>query len=122
MAHPQLGGTSDPANSTSARGAAATYPEPPAYFGEALEDAERLLKYAAETGTDIDDDVRDHILQARAANSDGWDEATAANLLAALAKLAAQLKPVTVDSLKAYGSGDTRSAVRNYWAVAMCLA
>ena len=99
----------------------AAIPEPPAYFGEALDDAERLLKYAAETGIDVADDIRDHILQARAASIAGWDEATASNLLTALAKLAALLKPVTAGSLKAC-SDDTRPTVRNYWIVALCLA
>jgi hypothetical protein len=81
-----------------------TYPEPPAYFEEALEDAERLLKYAAELGIPIEDDTRNHILQARMASSAGWEEESAANLLAALGKLAAKLKPVTAESLKAWGA------------------
>jgi hypothetical protein len=98
-----------------------SYPEPPAYFGEALEDAERLLKYACERGIDIDDNVRDDILQARAANSAGWNAEKAANLLRALAKLAAQLKPVTAESLKACTDG-TRATFRKYWVVAICLA
>src|SRR5438128_2459513 len=61
--------------------------DPPSYFGEAL--AERLLKYAAEVGVDVDEDIRDHILQARAAGGAGWEQATAANLLKALTALAA---------------------------------
>jgi hypothetical protein len=104
-----------------AKGVSAAYPEPPAYFGEALEDAERLLKYAAERGLEFDDNIRDHILQARAANSAGWNEETVANLLSALAKLAAQLKPVTAESLEAY-SDSTRTTFRKYWLVAICLA
>ena len=31
-----------------------TYAETPAYFESALQDAERLLKYAAEVGTEVD--------------------------------------------------------------------
>ena len=100
---------------------ASTYPEPPAYFDEALKDAERLLKYAAEIGFEIDTDTRDHVLQARAASSVGWNEQTAANLLTALTKLAALLKPVTAESLKAC-SDDTVPTVRTYWMVAVCLA
>ena len=102
-------------------GSPAVYSDPPAYFGEALDDAERLLKYAAEIGIDIDDDTRDHILQARAANSSKWNEETAANLLTALTKLAAQLRPVTAASLKAC-SEETRPTFRIYWVVAICLA
>ena len=36
--------------------------KPPSYFGEALSDAERLLKYAAEIGIDVDSDTRSAIL------------------------------------------------------------
>jgi len=111
----------DSMHDTPAKGVTATFAVPPAYFGEALEDAERLLKYAAEFGIDIDEDIRDHILKARSAITIGWDEETAANLLKALAKLAARLKPVTAESLKAC-SDNTRPTVRNYWTVAICLA
>ena len=109
------------ANNISPDETKAKYIAPPAYFGEALEDAERLLKYAAESGVDLDVDTRDHILHARSAIGAGWDEETAANLLAALAKLAARLKPVTAESLKAC-SDNTRLTIRNYWTVAICLA
>ena len=96
-------------------------PGHPAYFEEALEDAERLLKYAAEIGVDVDAGTRDQILEARAANGCGWSEETAANLLTALTKLAASLKPVTAQSLKAC-SEDTGNTVRTYWLVSICLA
>lgn len=98
-----------------------TYPHPPAYFNEALEDAERLLKYASELGLDIEDDIRDHVLTARAAATAGWDEPTAANLLTALAKLAARLKPVSAESLKAC-EADASPTIRHYLRVAICLA
>jgi hypothetical protein len=88
------------------------YADPPPYFNEALEDAERLLKYASEIGLSIEDSVRNHILEARSASGAKRDEETVANLLAALAKLAAQLKPVTAQSLKE--SGDTPLAPY-YW-------
>lgn len=106
---------------TSSQGTAARYSAAPAYFGETLEHAERLLKYAAESGIDVDEDTRDHVLQARSAFGHGWDEKTAANLLTALAKLAAQLKPVTAESLKAC-SDNVLPTVRTYWVVALCLA
>ena len=95
------------------------YPDPPPYFAEALQDAERLLKYAAEIGIDVDNKTRSSVLAARLAVSAGWNEKTAADLLAALTKLAAQLKPVTAESL---GSYNTRPTVRTYWIVAICLA
>jgi hypothetical protein len=95
------------------------YPDSPAYFTNALDDAELLFKYAAENGIDVDDKTRCSVLEARAAASTGWNEKTVANLLAALTKLAAQLKPVTAESLR---SVKTHPTVRNYWIVAVCLA
>jgi hypothetical protein len=109
---------SGPSHDPRADGAGATYPNPPAYFDEALQDAERLLKYAAEIGIDINADTRDHILQARAASSVAWNEEITANLLGALTKVAAQLKPVTAESLK----DNSQHTVRVYWWVAVCLA
>jgi hypothetical protein len=94
-------------------------PDPPSYFTDALDDAERLLKYAAENGIDVDDKTRSSVLEARAAVSSGWNEKTAANLLAALTRLASQLKPVTAESLRSF---NTHPNVRTYWIVAICLA
>jgi hypothetical protein len=109
-------------NSTPAHSQPApTYPEPPLYVREALDDAERLLKYAAETGVDVDTATRDHILEARAASGGVWTEEIVANLLAALTTLAARLSPVSAESLKAYAD-DTESTVRTYWIVAILLA
>ncbi|MGA2355146.1 MAG: hypothetical protein ABSG02_11655 [Terriglobales bacterium] len=104
-----------------ANGRPTGYTEPPLYFHEALDDAERLLKYAAETGVDVDAASRDHILEARAASCTGWNEETVANLLAALTTLSARLRPVSAASLKAY-SDDTEPTVRTYWIVAILLA
>jgi hypothetical protein len=96
---------------------------PPSYFGEALKDAERLLKFASESGVSVEDSTRDHVLQARTAFHKGWDETTAANLLSALSKLAAQLKPVTAASLKVCDSeAGVRPTVHTYWIVASVLA
>jgi hypothetical protein len=96
----------------------ASNPDSPSYFDDALEDAERLIKYAAEIGVDVDADIREQVLQARAARQGGWDKQVTANLLCALTKLAARLKPVSADSLK----DNTRHTVRTYWWVAICLA
>src|SRR5690348_841774 len=94
----------------------------PQYFDEALADAERMLKYAAEVGIDLDDEIRDHILQARAAADCGkLEQATIRNLLTALTKLAARMKPVTADSLKACNDS-AQVTVHNYWWIALCLA
>ncbi len=91
----------------------------PPYFTEALEDAERLLKYAAEIGVDVGDKTRSSVLEARTAVTTGWNQKTAGDLLAALTELAAELKPVTAESLRTF---NTRPAVRTYWIVAICLA
>jgi hypothetical protein len=90
-------------------------------FTDTLEDAERLLKYAAKIGIDVEADVRTGILGARAAFNNGWNEATAANLLASLTKLAARLKPVTAESLKV-SDVDAKDTGRSYWYVAIFLA
>jgi hypothetical protein len=94
--------------------------EPPSYLAEALIDAERLLKFSAESGTTVGDEVRHHVLQARAAGKSGWNEEIAANLLTALTKLSAVLRPVTAESLE--WCEDTRPSVRSYFRVAFCLA
>jgi hypothetical protein len=96
-----------------------TYPKPPNYFLEALEDAERLLKYAAETGVDIDLTTRSSVLTAHAAGTTGWTRQIADDLLAALTVLATKLKPVTAESLRSF---NTKPTVRTYWIVAICLA
>jgi hypothetical protein len=90
----------------------------PAYFFDALNDAERLLKYAAEIGMDVDADTRASILHARAVYPDEWTEDIGAKLLVSLTKLAAAVKPVTAESLKAYHL-DTRPAVHTYlmWSI-----
>ena len=70
------------------------------YVQEALQDAERLLQFASETGFAVDDGVKNAVLGARAAFAKGLDEATTANLLTALAKLATMVSPVTPESLR----------------------
>jgi hypothetical protein len=94
---------------------------PPAYFEEALADAECLLKYAAESGMSVDDATRNSVLQARAASNSEWTEEAAANLMTALTVLAALAKPVTAASLKACQS-EIAPTVRSYLITAICLA
>jgi hypothetical protein len=65
--------------------------------------------------------VRNDIVAARNRSSNGWDGQTAANLLTALTNLAAQLRPVTAESLNAC-SNEERHAVRGYWKCALGLA
>jgi hypothetical protein len=94
----------------------------PSHFKDTLEDAEHLLKYAAEIGIEIEGHTRDAILEARSAFNTGWDEQTAAHLLSALTKLAVRLKPVTAESLKASRNGDSTMTGRRYWVIAIVLA
>lgn len=98
----------------------ANHSGPPRYFEEALQDAERLLKYAAEVGIDVDSDVRDDVLRARSGRNQGWSDQTAANLLAALTKLAARVRPVTAESLHACIQQEQHT-VHVYVTVAICL-
>lgn len=94
---------------------------PPPYATEALIDAESLLKYAAETGTTVDDPTRAKILAARAAAPETWNEQTIAGILDALTKLAAQLKPVSAESLSRTING-SRPTFRAYVIVSIFLA
>jgi hypothetical protein len=94
---------------------------PPHYFAGALDDAERLLKYSAEIGIDVDDETREAVLRARTAFTAGWSEEIGAGLLKALTRLAASLKPVTAESLKAI-RGETHVTVRSYLRIAIVLA
>ncbi len=92
------------------------------FFVEALEDAERLLKYAAEVGIDIEAETRSAVLHARAVPLSQWNEEMSASLLLALTALAAKLKPVTAESLEAYHS-ETRPTMRTYltWAIILSI-
>jgi hypothetical protein len=76
-------------------------PKPKALTKVALEDAERLLKYAAQKGIHIYPTIRDPILKARTASGNEWNEETAGNLLTAITDLAERVRPVTAESLKA---------------------
>ena len=75
--------------------------EPFPDFDRAVNDSMWLLMYAAETGRNVDDITRNSVLRARAASTAGRDDSVTADLLAALTKLAAELSPVTADSLRA---------------------
>jgi hypothetical protein len=91
------------------------------YLEEALQDAERLLKYAAEVGVDVEPGVRQNIVQARAFSGGVWNDEAATTLLTALTALAAKLRPVTAESLKACRDEPSHT-VRNYLGWAVCLA
>src|SRR5215831_5767009 len=73
-----------------ANGSTASYK----YVTKKLDDAERLLAYAAKKGIEIATDARDDILHARTIAPAKWTKEIATNVLVALAALAAKLKPI----------------------------
>lgn len=98
-------------------------PPPPDFVAEALDDAGQLLKYAAEIGVPVDAATRDNVLRARAVGAAGCDQQTINDLLAALTQLAAQLKPVTAESLRTSRKEDQKEpTLRKYLIVAIVLA
>src|ERR1700733_4365146 len=111
MTQPDAAG---PATATS-RHDHAGQPHPSTYFASTIEDAEHLMKYAAEIGLDVSDETRRTILHARAVYPDGWTEDVAANLLAA------RLKPVSAESLKAFHN-DPQVTIKSYLRIAIVLA
>src|SRR3984885_433514 len=117
MTQPDAAG---PATATS-RHDHAGQPHPSTYFASTIEDAEHLMKYAAEIGLDVSDETRRTILHARAVYPDGWTEDVAANLLAAATTLAARLKPVSAESLKAFHN-DPQVTIKSYLRIAIVLA
>ena len=90
-------------------------------FDEAISDAALLMTFAAETGTEIDPQVRNDVLQARASGPARTPEQTA-NLLTALTVLAKQLKPVTAESLKvSVQVAQEKHTILRYWIAAALL-
>jgi hypothetical protein len=81
---------------------------------EELADAERLLRYAVDTGAQVDPVVFRNILEAGAAARTGWTEHAGTKLLSAAATLAAMLKPVSAESLRICADY-RKSWVRRMW-------
>ncbi len=95
-------------------------------YPRAVDDALRLLVYAAETGRTVEDATRNSILRAKVAagaSGTGWDETISAGLLVALAKLSADLKPITAESLAASSGQLSKPAITTlkWWAFAMAI-
>jgi hypothetical protein len=94
----------------------------PGRLEKELEDAESLIRYAAEVGIDVKLDIRKHVAAARTAASGGWNEEHTVNLQCALTKLSARLKPVSGESLRACVATTKASrTIRNYRWVAIIL-
>ena len=89
--------------------------EPERRFEDLLEDAERLLCYAAETGVSVEPGIGEAVLKARCARKTGTGLSTPIlrDLLTAYTTLTAKLKPVTAETLK-LPLTYTRSRVK-YW-------
>src|SRR4051794_26571061 len=120
--------TTDPSDQPSATPPLHAAPERPTngtlknHLVAKVDDAERLLAYAADMGIEVEDQVRSTIIEARLAAPDGLSKDMSIALLSALTKLSAKLKPVTAESLKICSSPRWAKAVaRCYMAIAIVL-
>jgi len=86
-----------------------------------LEHAEHLLNYAIEAGIEVDAEVVEQIITAKRLGPAIWDGPDGAALIAAITKLAAKLRPVTAETLRACRV-DAPKAIRIYKRVAYVLA
>lgn len=87
-----------------------------------LEEAEELVKYAADMGIEIDDEVRRSVFAGRLAATSGWTQEIAGSLLVALTTLSAKLKPVSGESLRKCVIGkEAAETIRTYrrWAIGL---
>lgn len=82
-------------------------------FSRVLADAMLLLTYSAETGMDVDETTRTSILAARATPNPDWNYPDAAKVLTALSTLAARLRPITADSLRASSTSLVNRDIRS---------
>src|SRR5882757_6897447 len=90
-------------------------------FNGMLQDAEHLLNYAVEAGIEVDPKISKRILDAIAVGDAIWNEPEASELAAAMTKLAAKLKPVTAETLRACRE-DAHKAIQSYKRIALPLA
>ena len=85
-------------------------------FPEAIGDAESLLHYAAQAGIDLPEEIVKPILVARVKMDESPLDATVvAAFLAAYAKLAARLAPVTADTVCVSNSKMGSALRANFW-------
>jgi hypothetical protein len=102
--------------------ATAPAPDPTPNFDGAVNDAMCLLMYAAEIGKKVDETTRTSVLRAKGATSTGADDTVKANLLAALTTLAADMHPVTAESLRASCDSQTKPTIERLRAWTWVLA
>jgi hypothetical protein len=90
-------------------------------FDNLLKDAGHLLNYAVEGGIEVDPDIANRILSGIRRGHAVWDTPEAGELAAAITKLAAKLKPVTAETLRACRE-DADEAITGYKRIALRLA
>lgn len=86
-----------------------------------LGDAEYLLHYAAEAGIPVDPELSQRIISAGRLGPAALDAPEAGALVSSISKLAAQLHPVTAESLRACRE-DSDDAIGSYKRIALLLA
>jgi hypothetical protein len=88
----------------------------------ALADAEVLLAYAAEAGIDVDPDAAQRVVAALG-HPQPWAADDAGRVIAAMAKIAAAVHPVTAESLRASCSTAPKEILAyRIWALLLALA
>lgn len=91
-------------------------------FENAVEDAELLLKHAAETGINVDAELIRKILAARTAlkNNEMTDQ-TRGDFYSAYSGLSKSFGDVTAETIRSCSSSKTRKALRVDWCLASCI-
>jgi hypothetical protein len=93
---------------------------PKRQFAPMMQDAVDLLNYALQAGIEIDTGLANQILGAMSDGGAVWDKREAGKVAAAIAKLAAKVKPVTAETLRA-SRDDARRAITHYRAAVFSL-
>jgi hypothetical protein len=96
-------------------------PQRTSQFDAMLIEAEHLLSYAVEAGIDLEPDTAKRILAAIRSGDAVWDSPEAGEVVAAITKLAAKLKPVTAETLRA-SREDAHQTIGGYKRIALSLA
>jgi hypothetical protein len=87
-----------------------------------IQDAENLLEYAASSGIEVEKEIRQKVIDARRALSDGRTVQDPSDLLVALTALSKALKPVSADSLRiCTREQDAKKTLKHYRWFALAL-
>jgi hypothetical protein len=90
-------------------------------FDGLLSDAQLLLDYAVKAGIEVDANLTTKLFDAIAVGNSVWNGSEAAAIADAIAKLAAKLKPVTAETIRACQT-DVHKTIRHYQIFAIALA